>query len=98
MSTTLGIGFTKTVACSVLRPDPRLARRVLTGPTPRRTPFCGMQRSTAQPWVCPELAVARTSGGVTGKMISPQSISAATAATGMIGQEGNPSASPSASP
>ena len=30
-----------------------------------------------------------SSGGVTGKMISPQSISVATAATGMIGQEGN---------
>ena len=53
--------------------------------------FCGMQRSTAQAvGMPPELAVAvNSSGGVTGKMISPQSISVATAATGMIGQEGN---------
>ena len=49
--------------------------------------FCGMQRSTAQAvGMPPELAVAvNSSGGVTGKMISPQSISVATAATGMIG-------------
>ena len=38
----------------------------------------------------PHLAVAaNSSGGVTGKMISPQSISVATAATNLVGQEGN---------
>ena len=38
----------------------------------------------------PELAVAaNASGGVTAKMISPQSLSVATAATNMVGQEGN---------
>jgi lactate permease len=53
--------------------------------------FCGLQRTTAEAvGVDPHLTVAsNSSGGVTGKMISPQSISVATAATGMIGQEGN---------
>jgi len=32
---------------------------------------------------------ANSSGGVTGKMISPQSIAVATAATGLVGEEGN---------
>jgi lactate permease len=32
---------------------------------------------------------ANSSGGVTGKMISPQSISVATAAANMVGEEGN---------
>ena len=37
----------------------------------------------------PVLAVAaNTTGGVTGEMISPQSISVATASAGMAGQEG----------
>ena len=50
-----------------------------------------MQRSTAEVvGMPPELAVAaNSSGGVTGKMISPQSISVATAATSMVGQEGD---------
>jgi lactate permease len=40
--------------------------------------------------VDPHLTVAANStGGVTGKMISPQSISVATAATGLVGKEGN---------
>ena len=33
------------------------------------------------------LVAANTSGGVTGKMISPQSIAVACAATGMVGKE-----------
>nr|MBO2511764.1 L-lactate permease [Gammaproteobacteria bacterium] len=33
------------------------------------------------------LVAANTSGGVTGKMISPQSIAVACAATGMVGRE-----------
>jgi lactate permease len=39
--------------------------------------------------VDPNLMVAaNSSGGVTGKMISPQSIAVATAATGLVGEEG----------
>ena len=34
------------------------------------------------------MVAANSSGGVTGKMISPQSISVATAATGLVGEEG----------
>jgi lactate permease len=50
-----------------------------------------MQKTAAeQIGVDPNLTVAANStGGVTGKMISPQSISVATAATGLVGQEGN---------
>ena len=53
--------------------------------------FCGMQRSTAEVvGMDPALAVsANSSGGVTGKMISPQSISVATAATNLVGHEGD---------
>ena len=40
--------------------------------------------------VDPHLTVAaNATGGVTGRMISPQSISVATAATGLVGKEGN---------
>ena len=50
-----------------------------------------MVRTTATAvGIPPELAVASNAvGGVTGKMISPQSISVATSATNMVGQEGN---------
>ena len=53
--------------------------------------FGGMQRDTAiAVGMSPELAVASNdSGGTTAKMISPQSLSVATAATGMVGEEGN---------
>ena len=34
------------------------------------------------------MVAANSSGGVTGKMISPQSIAVATAATGLVGEEG----------
>jgi lactate permease len=52
--------------------------------------FGSLQKTTAtQIGVNPALTVAaNSSGGVCGKMISPQSISVATAATGMVGQEG----------
>ncbi len=52
--------------------------------------FSGLQRTTGEALnLDPELMVAvNSSGGVTGKMISPQSISIATAATGQAGQEG----------
>lgn len=53
--------------------------------------FSNLQAVTAQQvGVDPTLAVAGTSsGGVTGKMISPQSIAVATAATGLVGKEGD---------
>lgn len=53
--------------------------------------FGSLQKTTAtQIGVDPALTVAaNSSGGVCGKMISPQSISVATAATGLVGQEGN---------
>jgi lactate permease len=52
--------------------------------------FGSLQKTTAtQIGVNPALTVAaNSSGGVCGKMISPQSISVATAATGLVGQEG----------
>jgi lactate permease len=52
--------------------------------------FGNLQAVTAQQiGMDPVLAVAaNSSGGVTGKMISPQSIAVATASTGLVGQEG----------
>lgn len=51
--------------------------------------FCNLQANTAhQLGVSDTLMVAANStGGVTGKMISPQSIAVATAATGLVGHE-----------
>jgi lactate permease len=51
--------------------------------------FCSLQSTTAhQIGVSDTLMVAaNTSGGVTGKMISPQSIAVACAATGLVGRE-----------
>ncbi len=53
--------------------------------------FGSLQKTTAQQiGVDPHLTVAaNSSGGVTGKMISPQSISVATAASNMVGKEGD---------
>jgi lactate permease len=53
--------------------------------------FASLQKTTAtQIGVDPALTVAaNSSGGVCGKMISPQSISVATAASGLVGQEGS---------
>lgn len=53
--------------------------------------FSNLQSLTAQQvGVDPVLTVAaNSSGGVTGKMISPQSIAVATAATGLVGKEGD---------
>lgn len=52
--------------------------------------FAGIQKQTATSLgIDPTLTVAaNTSGGVTGKMISPQSIAVATAASGLTGKEG----------
>jgi len=51
--------------------------------------FCSLQQATAHQLGVPEtLAVAaNTTGGVTAKMISPQSIAVACAATGLVGKE-----------
>ena len=93
MSSTLGIGFTLTGALfPFFSPLLGWLGVFLTGSdTSSNALFCGMQRSTAEVvGMNPELAVAaNSSGGVTGKMISPQSISVATAATNMVGQEGD---------
>ena len=52
--------------------------------------FGGLQKTAAeQLGINPVLtAAANTSGGVMGKMISPQSLAVACAATGMVGDEG----------
>jgi L-lactate transport len=53
--------------------------------------FCNLQANTAhQIGVSDTLMVtANSTGGVTGKMISPQSIAVATAAVGLVGREGD---------
>jgi lactate permease len=64
---------------------------VLTGSdTSSNALFCSLQRTTAeQLGLNPSLMVAaNTSGGVAGKMISPQSLSVATASSGLAGREG----------
>ena len=93
MSSTLGIAFTMTgTLFPLFSPLLGWLGVFLTGSdTSSNALFCGMQRSTAEVVGMPaDLAVAANScGGVTGKMISPQSISVATAATKMVGQEGD---------
>ncbi|MGF6770517.1 lactate permease [Paraburkholderia sp. GAS199] len=51
--------------------------------------FCSLQAATAQQIGVPGnlLVAANTTGGVAGKMISPQSIAIACAATGLVGRE-----------
>jgi len=53
--------------------------------------FCSLQATTAQQVGVSDtlLVSANTTGGVTGKMISPQSIAVACAATGLVGNESN---------
>ncbi len=93
MSSTLGLAFTKTGALfPFFAPILGWLGVFLTGSdTSSNALFSGLQRTTAEAvGVDPHLTVAaNSSGGVTGKMISPQSISVATAATGLIGKEGN---------
>ncbi|MCL2502488.1 MAG: L-lactate permease [Bacteroidales bacterium] len=93
MSSTLGLAFTKTGALfPFFAPLLGWLGVFLTGSdTSSNALFGGLQRTTAEAvGVDPGLTVAANStGGVTGKMISPQSISVATAATGLIGKEGN---------
>ena len=93
MSSTLGLAFTKSGSFfPFFAPLIGWLGVFLTGSdTSSNALFCSMQHTTATAvGIPPELAVASNAvGGVTGKMISPQSISVATSATNMVGQEGN---------
>jgi lactate permease len=93
MSSTLGLAFTATGALfPFFSPILGWLGVFLTGSdTSANALFGSMQKTSAeQIGVDPHLTVAaNSSGGVTGKMISPQSISVATAATNLVGQEGN---------
>jgi lactate permease len=92
MSSTLGLAFTATgVLFPIFSPILGWLGVFLTGSdTSSNALFGSLQKTTAQQiGVDPSLMVAaNSSGGVTGKMISPQSISVATAATGLVGEEG----------
>lgn len=92
MSSTLGLAFTATGGLfPFFSPILGWLGVFLTGSdTSANALFGSMQKTAAeQIGVDPHLTVAANSaGGVCGKMISPQSISVATAATGMVGQEG----------
>jgi len=92
MSATLGLAFASTGALfPFFSPILGWLGVFLSGSdTSSNALFGNLQKTTAeQIGVDPNLMVAANStGGVTGKMISPQSISVATAATGMVGQEG----------
>lgn len=93
MSATLGLAFTLTGGFfPFCAPILGWLGVFLTGSdTSSCALFGGMQRDTAVAvGMSPELAVAsNAAGGTTAKMISPQSLSVATAATGMVGEEGN---------
>lgn len=93
MSSTLGQAFTHTGALfPFFAPIIGWLGVFLTGSdTSSNALFSALQRTTAEAvGVDPNLTVAaNSSGGVTGKMISPQSISVATSATNLVGQEGN---------
>ncbi|MDL2314538.1 L-lactate permease [Desulfovibrio sp. OttesenSCG-928-C14] len=93
MSYTLGLAFTHTGALFPLfSPILGWIGVFLTGSdTSSNALFCGMQRATAEAvGMSPELAAAvNSTGGVTAKMISPQSLAVAVGATGLVGQEGN---------
>jgi len=93
MSSTLGLAFTLTGSWfPFFAPIIGWLGVFLTGSdTSSNLLFGNLQQTTAtQIGVDPALCVAaNSSGGVTGKMISPQSISVATAASNMVGQEGD---------
>jgi lactate permease len=92
MSTTLGLAFTAAgAAFPFFSPFLGWVGVFLTGSdTSSNALFTSLQKTTAHGiGVDPNLMVAaNSSGGVTGKMISPQSIAVATAATGLVGEEG----------
>ena len=91
MSSTLGLAFTSTgAAFPFFSPILGWLGVFLTGSdTSSNALFGSMQKTAAQQLgIDPNLTVAANStGGVCGKMISPQSISVATAATGLVGEE-----------
>ncbi|EPR39883.1 L-lactate transport [Desulfovibrio sp. X2] len=93
MSATLGLAFTMTGAMfPFFSPFLGWLGVFLTGSdTSSNALFGALQKTTAQQiGVDPHLCVAaNSSGGVTGKMISPQSIAVATAASNMVGREGD---------
>ena len=93
MSSTLGLAFTATGALfPFFAPILGWLGVFLTGSdTSSNALFGSMQKTAAeQIGVDPHLTVAaNSSGGVCGKMISPQSISVATSASGLVGKEGD---------
>jgi lactate permease len=93
MTSTLGLAFAATgVLFPIFSPILGWLGVFLTGSdTSSNALFGNLQKVTAQQiGVSPTLMVAsNSSGGVCGKMISPQSIAVATAATGMVGEEGS---------
>ncbi|HJV66255.1 MAG TPA: L-lactate permease [Geomonas sp.] len=93
MTTSMGMAFTKAGAFfPFLSPFLGMLGVFLTGSdTSSNVLFGGLQKVTAeQLGMNPVLTcAANTSGGVMGKMISPQSIAVACAATGLVGEEGN---------
>ncbi len=92
MTNCLGLIFTKTGHWfPFLAPILGWLGVFLTGSdTSSNVLFGGLQKATAeQLGISPILTgAANTSGGVMGKMISPQSLAVATAACGMVGEEG----------
>jgi len=92
MTNCLGLVFTKTGHLfPFIAPFLGWLGVFLTGSdTSSNVLFGGLQKATAeQLGLNPILtAAANTSGGVMGKMISPQSLAVATAACGMVGEEG----------
>ena len=92
MTNCLGLVFTKTGHLfPFIAPFLGWLGVFLTGSdTSSNVLFGGLQKATAeQLGLNPILTgAANTSGGVMGKMISPQSLAVATAATGMVGEEG----------
>ncbi|MBP2635271.1 MAG: L-lactate permease [Firmicutes bacterium] len=91
MSSTLGLAFTATgPAFPFFAPILGWLGVFLTGSdTSANALFGSMQKTAAQQLGLDQnlIVASNTSGGVCGKMISPQSISVATAATGLVGQE-----------
>jgi lactate permease len=92
MTNCLGLVFTKTGnVFPFIAPFLGWLGVFLTGSdTSSNVLFGGLQKATAeQLGLSPILTgAANTSGGVMGKMISPQSLAVACAATGMVGEEG----------
>lgn len=92
MSSTIGLALTSTgFLFPFFSPILGWLGVFLTGSdTSSNALFCSLQNTTAgQLGLNPELAVAANStGGICGKMISPQSIAVGAAASGLIGKEG----------